>query len=159
MSYVLEGVVVPVDESVARAAAGGVEIEFDVLPLNAENSILARPGRPRFASRTAEIAASLSLTLGQALLVRWDDRVGFRESRVYAGGSELRRFTTDDEVYVMLDDDGMPVDDGTTYSESELEACEDDSEFQVFQNALELGCGHAGFCEWSLLQSFISHDA
>ena len=157
MSYVLEGIIVPVAESVAADQAADCGIPFDVLPLDDEISILARPGRPAFDDGVCEFASTLSSALRVALLVRWDDRVGGRESRVFRGGNQTHRFGNDDELYVMLDDQGMPLREGRKYKELELDAFYDD-EFEVFQNSLELGCQQSGFCSWQLLHDFIKRQ-
>ena len=157
MSYVLEGIIVPVAESVAADEVANCGILFDVLRLDDAISILARPGRPAFDDTVCEFAGRLSSAMRVALLVRWDDRVGARESRVFRDGSQTHRFGVDDELYVVLDDDGMPIRDGRKYQESELDALAGE-EFEVFQNALELGCEQSGLCSWQLLHDFITRQ-
>src|SRR5262249_10433231 len=142
---------------VAADEAANCDVPFDVLPLDDAISILARPGRPAFDDAVCEFATNLSNALRVALLVRWDDRVGARESRVFRDGSQTHRFGNDDELFVMLDDQGMPLREGRKYKESELDALQDD-EFEVFQNALELGCEQSGFCSWRLLHDFIKRQ-
>jgi|SRR5580765_2537001 hypothetical protein len=154
MSYVLEGIIVPVAESAAANEVAACDAPFEVLPLNGEISILARPGRPAFNEAVCEFAGKLSTALGVALVVRWDDRVGARESRVFRNGSQTHRFDNENELYVKLDDRGLPLREGRKYQESELDALDDD-EFEVFQNALELGCVRSEFCPWQLLHDFI----
>jgi hypothetical protein len=154
MSYVLEGIILPVAESVATDEAAKCGILFDVLRLDDEISILARPGRPAFDDAVSVFARRLSCHMRVVLLVRWDDRVGVRESRIFHDGSQTHQFTNDDELYVMLNDDGMPLRDGRRYQESEFDDLPDE-EFEVFQNALELGCEQSAFCSWQLLHTFI----
>jgi len=154
---VLEGIIVPVTESAAAEHVAHCDIPFDVLPLDDEISILARPGRSAFDDAACQCASRLSRALHVTLLVRWDDRVGARESRVFRDGGQTRLFGNDDELYVMFDDEGMPLPEGRRYHESELDASEGD-EFEVFQNALELGCEHSGICSWQLLHDFIKRQ-
>ena len=157
MSYVLEGIIVPVAESVVADEVANCDMMFDVLPLADEISILARPGRPAFNDVVSEFASRLSSALRVALLVRWDDRVGVRESRVFRDGSQTHRFNNDDELYVMLDDEGMPLRKGRKYQGAEIDSLED-AEFEVFHNALELGCEQSGFCSWQQLHDFIKRQ-
>lgn len=158
MSYVLEGIIVPVAESVAADEVANCGILFDVLRLDDAISILARPGRPAFDDTVCEFARRMSSSIGVALLVRWDDRVGARESRVFRDGTQTHQFGNGDELYVALDDQGMPLRDGRKYQEKELDALEGD-EFEVFQTALELGCTQSKFCSWQLLRDFIKRQA
>jgi hypothetical protein len=157
MSYVLGGIIVPVAESVAAVEVANCGMLFDVLRLDDGISILARPGRPAFDDTVCEFARRLSSARGVALFVRWDDRVGTRESRVFRAGIQTHRFSNDDELYVVLDDVGMPLPDGRKYQESELDALAGE-EFEVFQNALELGCEQSKLCSWQLLHDFIKRQ-
>ena len=157
MSYVLEGIVVPQKESDANGLLAGTPIEFDVLSVDDNVSILARPGRPQFDNSVCELAAEMSKQCDVAMVVRWDDRIGLRESRVFRDGALSQMFSVDDELYVMLDDDGMPLKDGRKFREQELDEY-DDEEFETYENALELGCNDAGFCEWNTLHSFIQRQ-
>lgn len=157
MSYVLEGIIVPDGKSAAADRIADSETELDVIPLGEKLSILARPGRRPFDDAVCEWAGGLSSAMGVTLLVRWDDRVGFRESRVFRDGIETHQFTHEHELYVMLDDDGMPIRHGRKYKPSELDAF-GDQEFEVFQNAIELGCEESGFCPWRILYTFIQHN-
>tara|TARA_R110002049_G_scaffold5054_1_gene35017 strand:- start:555 stop:1034 length:480 start_codon:yes stop_codon:yes gene_type:complete len=157
MSYVLEGIVFPKNDSDVRVTIPNSTIDFDQLVLDDNIVILARPGRPQFDEAVCEVAVDISKVFGEAMVVRWDDRIGFRESRVYRGGFLPNSFSVDNELYVMLDDDGMPLRDGKIFEESELDDYEDD-EFEVYQNALELGCENAGFCSWVALHRFIQRQ-
>lgn len=154
MSYVLEGIVFPAGRPDGSETYVS-RIEFDLVAVDSDVSILARPGRPQFDDAVSDIAKEISKRRGAAMLVRWDDRVGVRESRVFRDGSQTHRFTTDDELYVMLDGDGMPLRSGRKYREAELDELEGNEEFEVFQNAIELGCGQSGFCKWDVLHKFI----
>ena len=157
MSYVLEGILVSLNESDGIAALADVSMEFDVVAVDENATILARPGRPQFDDAVCDLAAELSKQCGSTMVVRWDDRIGLRESRVYRDGELSKRFSVDDELYVKLDDDGMPLEEGQIFTESELDEHEDE-EFEVYENALELGCEVAGFCSWTALHGFIQRQ-
>ena len=158
MSYVLERIIVPVAPRRTADRVDDCNMKFDILPLDGETSILARPGRPSFDDAVCELARSLSIGMGVALLVRWDDRVELRESQVFPDGSRTHRFNNEDELYVLLDDDGIPIHDGRKYRETECDNLPDE-EFQFFQNALKFGCEQSGFCSWQRLYDFIQRQA
>ena len=152
MSYVLEAIVVGVAELSADAESEG----FNLLPIGERSTILARPGRVVCNESTETFALALSKQFGEALLIRWDDRIGLRASSVYRDGQLLREFTAEDELWAAVDDDGNPIADGQRYTEAELDALDDDEEYGTVVNALELGCEHSNVCSWQDLRKFIS---
>jgi hypothetical protein len=91
------------------------------------------------------IAEALSKTLGTSLVVRYDDRIGHRSSKLYRDGELIRSFGEDDEVYVLLDEDGEPIPEGERFSLQDLDP---DEEYETIKNAIQLGLEGLGRGDW-----------
>src|SRR5262245_35231453 len=59
------------------------------------------------------------------LVINYENQVGTREARYYADGDLARSFGPDDEVFVLLGEDGEPLVEGQRYSIDELAEEED----------------------------------
>src|SRR4051794_6524504 len=70
------------------------------------------PGRLFKWIEVDRLAASLSLAFGTTLSVHYDDRGGVRVACLFREGATVRDFADADEVWVPMDDDGNPREDG-----------------------------------------------
>ena len=157
MSYVLHGVVLPA--SAGRIADEESQPEdFDLIDLQKDASLLASRGRASVGDVVEQAGKEWSRKLGKALVVHWDDRIGERGSSLYEKGSLVDRFGIADEIYVELDDNGYPKQDGARFTDAEVTDMErqgEDREFETYRNALALGCDQVAFCTWEQLKEVI----
>jgi hypothetical protein len=96
-----------------------------------------------------ELAAAISAECCPALLVRYDSSVGHRSSRLYLDGHLKRDFTDRDELFVPLDEAGLPV---TSQPQLKFAELAPDKEYETIQNAVELGLASLGRGQWSDLK-------
>lgn len=158
MSYVLEAILIPAAKS-ELALPADAPFEVEIFALSDAVTLFARPGRPAFDDQFVQFAATLSASYEGALLVRYDNRVGERASFVFRDQELIASYTTEDELFVELDEEGEPLLDGPRYSEPEVERLEEeDREFEVVVNAIQLGCEACPWCVWNLLQRFIAEN-
>lgn len=146
MSEIFEGVVTR--GKVLMPLTGG----FDVRSLG-EFSIVGNTTRS-FTNVVESIASVLSIQVGEAVLVRFDSRVGHRSSAVFINGEKIEEYGPEDELYVALDDEGDPVSDSELLRLSELQS---DEEYETAVNAIERGLNRIGF-SWARLREMISRE-
>jgi len=94
-----------------------------------------------FSEKFDELGAALSSTFGKALVVRYDSRIGHRSSTLYAGGFESAAFAEDNVTFSLLDENGWVA--GDRVSSEEL-----DGEYEIIENAIELGLERLGAGVW-----------
>ena len=110
-----------------------------------------------FDSEMEYVASQISVILSKAILIRYDDRVGYRESTVFQEGYPIKSFNLNDEIWVMLDEDGQPIIDGKQFTIEQI-ADDDDDEYETIYNAIQLGLDLLGIHKivWKDVHSFIT---
>ena len=103
------------------------------------------------------IASQISVILSQAILIRYDDRVGYRESIIFQEGYPIKRFDLADEIWVMLDEDGKPIVNGRKMRIKQIEDNEDEK-YETIYNAIQLGIDLVGVNKnvWRDIHLFIT---
>jgi hypothetical protein len=101
--------------------------------------------RPEAAELVEDLADELSLALGTAVAVHYDDQVGMKAAMLSRGGEPLRYFGETDEVWVPYGEDGELVIDGAHYSG---DALPDDVECDCIRNGIDVALREAGFQAW-----------
>lgn len=158
MSVYFEAVVVAADQpTVVRLLEGLSELDDDSFaPISLELQQVAEGGfvvfgwragarRPQAAEEVEELAHKLSLELGIAVAVHYDDQVGMRVGMFSKGGKQIRHFGEPDEVWVPYGEDGELITDGMRYTG---DAIPDDVECDCIRNGIDVALEAAGFHEW-----------
>jgi hypothetical protein len=132
---------------------------LEIKQLNPIASIVYRSS-PRndnltFSPQMEYIASHLSITYSQALLIHYDDRVGYRASVVFEEGVPIRSFGEADEIWVQLDEHGSPLIDGKKFSITEIQH-DQENEYETRINAIALGLNQTKFSNWRELYNFIA---
>jgi hypothetical protein len=92
----------------------------------------------------AELARKISTEFNKILLVKYDDRIGYRQSFLYVEGILKNEFTAKDEIWVLLDEEGEPLLD-KYFSSIQVENDDDEeNEYQTLYNSIELGLNELG---------------
>ncbi|MEM7717149.1 MAG: hypothetical protein AAF349_26970 [Cyanobacteria bacterium P01_A01_bin.68] len=109
-----------------------------------------------FSSDLDSVASQISEIFSQAILIRYDDRIGYRESIIFEKGVPVKQFNLADEIWVMLDEDGNPILDSQQFTIDQIE--EDDEEYETIYNAIQLGIEFVGINKnvWKEVHSFIT---
>ena len=96
-----------------------------------------------FSSDLDYVASKISIILSEAILIRYDHRVGYRESVVFQEGYPIQKFDLEDEIWVILDEKRKPIING---KKNKLEEIRDDDneEYETICNAIQLGIGYIG---------------
>jgi hypothetical protein len=105
----------------------------------------AGAARPMCAREMEDLADELSLELGTAVAVHWDDQVGVHAAMLSRDGEPVRYFGEPDEVWVPYGEDGEPCADGPRYPGN---AVPDDVECDCIWNAIDAALETAGFRKW-----------
>ena len=159
MSYYFEAVVLAGGQSaLLRLLKGlpGLEEPDPFAPITLKLSRVARgryvvfgwragADRPRCAQEMEDLADELSLTLGQAVAVHYDDQVGVECAMLSRDGEPVRYFHDADEVWVPFGKDGELVMDGPHYPG---DALPDDLECDCIWTAIDAALDAAGFHKW-----------
>jgi hypothetical protein len=113
--------------------------------------ILSRlsPGRLFRWEEVDRLAASLSVELGTALSVHYDNRSGVRNACLFRHGTAIREFGEADEVWVPMDEDWKPITGAPYYSGDNLPP---DEECDCIRQAIDVGLEAAGFDGWMNLE-------
>jgi hypothetical protein len=106
-----------------------------------------------FSPTMDELATRLSLTLGKALLIRYDSRVGHRSAEYFRGGRLERSFGEKDELYVEVDEQGLPMASSPLYTPEQLDPT---LEYETKKNAIELGLEDFGTGDWESIMDFVA---
>ncbi|MBV6626708.1 MAG: hypothetical protein KI793_27855 [Rivularia sp. (in: Bacteria)] len=89
------------------------------------------------------VASQISIICSQALLIRYEGRVAYRESTVFQEGYPIKKFDLDDEIWVMVDENGEPIINGKQFRVEQIED-DDDEEYETIYNAIGLGIEYIG---------------
>lgn len=156
MSYILEAILVPAVTTLRTEIDVSSSDLLDIVPLGDSSQILVRRGRVVFDAWMDRLAIDQSRVHKEALLVRWDDRIGSRESKLFRHGELFRTYSSEHELYARVDASGDAILSDSLYRESELETMErGGDEFELVKNAIQLGCEQTTFVDWNTLQKFI----
>jgi hypothetical protein len=101
--------------------------------------------RPMCAQEMEDLADELTLELGSAVAVHYDDQVGLRAAMLSREGEPVRYFGEPDEVWVPYGEDGEPRTDGPRYARN---AVPDDIECDCIWNGIDAALEAAGFRKW-----------
>jgi hypothetical protein len=101
--------------------------------------------RPMCAQEIEDLADELTLELGTAVAVHYDDQVGLREPMLSRDGEPVRYFGEADEVWVPYGEGGQLRMDGPRYPGI---AAPDDVECDCIWNGIDAALEAAGFCKW-----------
>jgi hypothetical protein len=101
--------------------------------------------RPSCGQEMENLADQLSLELGTAVAVYYDDQVGVRAAMLSRNGEPVRYFGEGDEVWVPYGEDGELVLDGPRYPG---DAVPEDVECDCIWNGIDAAVGAAGFRQW-----------
>lgn len=155
MSVYFEAVVVAVDQpAVVRLLKCLSELPDDPFaPITLELHRMSDGGfvlfgwragarRPQAAKEIEELADKLSLELGAAVAVHYDDQVGVRIAMLSQGGESVRYFGEADEVWVPYGDGGELITDGPRYAR---DAIPDNVECDCVRNGIDVALETAGF--------------
>jgi hypothetical protein len=132
-------------------------IPFSVVTLTEEVSAAVVVGPDHldtFPGKLECAATALAKSFGQVLLVRYDDQIGHRSSALYESGREKVAYGEEDEIWVLLDDDGAPDMSGPRLRVDQLDP-DPDVEYETIENAIQLGLRDFGWERWRLLHHFI----
>ncbi len=130
-------------EKFCESRVGGARVGY--IALDDAISVIARTdGRNApFSEKFERLASMLSSTLGRALVVRYDSRVGHRSSSYFENGIEIAEYGEDDEILSPLNEDGSVS--GEWISPDQAEESE---EYGMVKNAIELGLEKFGAGNW-----------
>jgi hypothetical protein len=157
MSTIFEGILCPAKPEQVQQALLDTEIPWNLALSDLPSDLTAVVREdPRSALVFAEafdgLAEFLSDRLGTSLVIRHDDRIGHRSSKLYRNGELVQAFGEDDELYVLLDEEGEPISDGERFSLRELDP---DEEYETVKNAIQLGLDGLGRGDWNSVFSLI----
>jgi hypothetical protein len=82
------------------------------------------------------IARELSVHTGRALAVLYDNQIDWRSAYFYENGTFIKECTEDDELWVILDEDGTPQREGRPLHIHELAA---NQEYDCLVSAIDAG--------------------
>lgn len=104
------------------------------------------------------VASQISIIFHQSILVRYDNRVGYRESILFNEGILLKKFDLADELWVMLDEYGESITNGEKLSIAQIDDDDDEKEYETICNAIQLGLDSLGINIniWKEVHSFMS---
>jgi hypothetical protein len=151
MSEIFEGIVYPTAEPRAadRALTPGPPLETRILDHNLAVSFRQDPrARAAFSDQMDGLAAEYSRHLGKALLVRFDSRIGHRSAELFERGRHVRSFGETDELYVPLDERGMPIGTAKALPADQLDPT---VEYETSTNAIQLGLRSLAADGWDSL--------
>lgn len=162
MSYAFEGVLclAPFENFQSISSSISTPLKLKAEKINEYLSYLSRVEDNiswKFSSEIEYVASQISLSFSKALLIRYDDRVGYRESIVFQKGYSIKRFDLADEIWVMLDDGGEPIVNGKQFTIEQIED-DDDDEYETICNAIQLGLESIEINKntWREIRSFIT---
>ena len=101
--------------------------------------------RPMCAQEMEDLADELTLELGSAVAVHYDDQVGLRAAMLSREGEPVRYFGEPDEVWVPYGEDGEPRPEGPRYPGN---AVPDYVECDCIWNGIDAALEAAGFRKW-----------
>lgn len=151
MSEVFEGVLYPVEPKTSVETDLGQGLEFEVCTLEPGLRAMYRSDSRRVAAFSEDVnklAAELSTRHGRSLVVRFDSRVGHRSAALFVDGQRASVFGEADELYVPLDERGLPR---ATEEPLRADQLAPDEEYETIQNAIQQGLKALGHGSWNAL--------
>ena len=159
MSYIFEGILCYASVDNLRRAVidegSALTLHLVVSAFSTEVSVTNRNDsrdQADFTFKMDGVAEHLSITFGFALLVRYDDRIGHRSSAYIVDGRLQSSYGEEDEIWVLLDDNGEPLLSGPRFHTSELDP-DPDVEYETIENAIQLGLKDFGAGDWEILHA------
>ena len=158
MSEVFEGLICnnPIEEIRREIRRKDLELQLIIEEFVDSSSIVYRNDTradARFTTELDNLAVSLSiLSGGDALLVRYDSRIGYRASILYVNGNPIESFDESKELFVLLDETGEPLLNSQLYT---LDQLQPDEEYETGLNAIELGLQRFGKGDWNHIKKVI----
>ena len=104
----------------------------------------AQPRRTIDDALMPHIAREISKRVGQAVAVIYDNQIGLRSAYLYENGAFIRDYGEDDELWVLLDEDGEPQANGPTFHIHELV---NNQEYDCLVSAIDMGLRAIGIGE------------
>jgi hypothetical protein len=109
-----------------------------------------------FVPEMDRLGRGISFDIGEALVARYDSRSGYVSSELYNNGKLSKGFDEDDEVYVLLGEDGMPLVQGKQFRYADLDP---DEEYDTLYNAIQLGLDEMALAQiWPRLLDLINNQ-
>jgi hypothetical protein len=101
--------------------------------------------RPQAAQEMEDLADELSLQLGTAVAVHYDDQVGVAAAMLSQAGEPIRYFGEQDEIWVPYGEGSKLVLDGPQYPG---DAIPEDVECDCIRSGIDVALEAAGFQDW-----------
>lgn len=114
---------------------------------NSTGIILRLTENKTFDDNLPAIAQQVSIQTYKTLLILYDDRLGYRYSGVYIEGSFIKEFTSEDEIWVLVDEDYNPLLERKFSSREVDEDENENNEYVTVCNSIELGLNEIGVNE------------
>jgi hypothetical protein len=149
MSEVFEGILYPVESNTGGEASFGQGLEFEVCALGPGLRAMYRSDSRRpatFSEEVNKLAGELSRRHGRSLVIRFDSRVGHRSATLYVDGQRASVFGEADELFVPLDERGLPR---TNEKPLRADQLAPDEEYETIQNAIQQGLKALGRGSWN----------
>lgn len=135
MSVIFEGILInTVDLNQISTDLNGKN--FGVKNLDSKTFLVFEENTRQFSDEFENIAVYFSKKFNKVLLIRFDSRISYRYSAVYEDGIKTYEYDENDELFVLIDEDGEPIIDGLRFQQSEFEP---DEEYETIINAIQLG--------------------
>jgi hypothetical protein len=141
MSELYEGVVIRIEQAAAIAAFRSLESSRPIRLVRLADRtfgiypVLSR-SEPLTPREIGLIAQKLSIDVGVALAVFYDNRCGLNAATLFQGGLEIRVFDEDDEVWISVDDSGEPNWNALALPVGKLDP---DGEYACIRSAIDAG--------------------
>ncbi|MBH8575127.1 hypothetical protein I8752_19330 [Nostocaceae cyanobacterium CENA369] len=158
MSNVFEAIICPIDFTITEnlLTKSSSELKLEVIKINDTLSVIYRIEENRhkliFSQQIEYLASKLSLEITAVLVVRYDSRIGHRSSIMFAEGLAIYSFDANDEIWVLLNEEGNPLIDGQKFS---INSMNDDEEYETIYDAIQLGFQVLGLDNYNEVYSFI----
>jgi hypothetical protein len=156
MSEIFEGIVCIGSAAEVRTVCNGVQhhLATNVRQLEDDLTIVCHNSL-EFSDEIIDLGAEISKELGRALVVRYDDRGDVVSSQLFSEGHLEREFGEEDEEWVQVDRQGVPVAGGSPVSVGEIDP---DKAYSVTRNAIAIGLEALGRGNWQeIYQAFMSN--
>jgi hypothetical protein len=158
MSTVFEGIlcIVAFEDAISISSQISSSLKLKVEKINNYLSAIFRDENRKsliFSPEIEYIASKISVAFSQALVVRYDDRVGYRATILFQNGVPSKSFDLADEIWVITDERGEPIVNGEKLTTDQIK---DDEEYETIENAIQLGLNAFGINNWSEVHSFIT---
>ena len=156
MSEVFEGVLYPVEPGSGAQPTVRHGVPFEVHDLEPGLRVVYRSDSRQdaaFSEDVDRLAGELSGQHGRSLVVRFDSRIGHRSAALYLDRQPALVFGEADELYVPLDEQGLPRREAEPLRADQLAP---EEEYETIQNAIEQGLKAFGLGNWDELLRFMT---